>query len=72
MNYWVQRSIDFANSPGYLDKLTGIYPAVPTKRPPLPEFVKVKIKGLINQSKFSEAIKLLVNLGGYPFPIEHP
>ena len=72
MNKWVQKSIELANAPGYLDKLTDIYPAIPTKRPPLPEFVKEKINELVSQSRFFEAIKLLVNLEGYPFPLEHP
>ncbi len=72
MNKWVQKSIELANAPGYLDKLTDIYPAIPTKRPPLPELVKEKIKELVSQSRFLEAIKLLVSLKGYPFPMEHP
>ncbi|MCK4368072.1 MAG: hypothetical protein KAV68_00140 [Dehalococcoidales bacterium] len=72
MNKWVQKSIDFTNAPGYLDRLTEIYPAIPTQRPPLPQSVKDKIEELIITNNSLEAIKLLVNLKGYPFPLEHP
>lgn len=72
MNRWAQKSIELANTPGYLDRLTEIYPAIPTQRPPLPQSVKDKIKELIIANNFVEVIKLLVSLRGYPFPIEHP
>jgi len=72
MNKWVEKSIEIANAPGYLDRLTEIYPAIPTKRAPLPKAVKDKVEQLILHEDFSEAIKLLVSLKGHPFPIEHP
>ena len=72
MNRWVQESIRRANVAGYLDSLTEIYPAIPTKRSQLPETVREHIRILLDGEKSLEAIKLLLELKGYPFPIEHP
>lgn len=72
MNKWVERSIELANSPGYLDKLTEIYPSVPTQREALPTSVKLQLKTLQGQDNEAALISLLVSLRSHPFPIEHP
>lgn len=72
MNYWVQESINLANSPGYLDELAKIYPAIPTQRQPMPQHVRDRIKELITDNSLLDATKLLLSLRGHPFPIEHP
>lgn len=72
MNKWVKASIELANSPGYLDKLTAIYPSVPTKREPLSPSVKRQIREFQGQDNEAALIELLVSFRGHPFPIEHP
>ncbi len=74
MNEWVRKSIEIANSQGYLDKLSQIYPSDPLPRRPLNEQVKKMIVSLHKDQKANELIKLLLKLTkqGHPFPIEHP
>ena len=72
MNTWVKASIDLANSAGYLDNLTEIYPSVPTEREPLPEVIKEQITELQGKENKGNLIALLVGLRRHPFPIEHP
>lgn len=72
MNEWVKKSIEFAYSPGYLDKLTEIYPAIPSVRELLPVSVKAEIAKLIENKNYASLIRLLIGLKGHPFPIEHP
>lgn len=72
MNKWVQRSIELANTPGYLDRLTEVYPAVPTQRSPLSRVIREEIRMLLEKGENLELIKLLLRLQGYPFPLEHP
>jgi len=73
-NEWVQKSIQIANSQGYLDKLCKVYPADVLPRRPLDDFDKQQIK-LLYESKDSKGlINFLLGLTrrGHPFPIEHP
>lgn len=72
MNTWVKASIDLANSAGYLDNLTEIYPSVPTEREPLSEVIKEQITELQGKENEGNLIALLVGLRSHPFPIEHP
>jgi hypothetical protein len=72
MNRWVEASIKLASSPGYLDRLTEIYPSVPSERPELPSSTKKRIEELQGMGKHTELISLLVQLRSHPFPFEHP
>lgn len=72
MNKWIKASIELANSPRYLDKLTEIYPSVPTERAPLPPSVKGQIGELQEPKSEAELIDLLIHLRSHPFPFEHP
>lgn len=72
MNIWVEKSIEFINAPGYLDRLTQVYPAIPSPRRPLSEAIRERITTLQKESKGLETIRLLLELEGHPFPIEHP
>ncbi len=72
MNKWVKASIELAKSPGYLDKLTQIYPSVPTGRAKLSASIKQRIQELQGKEREAELIALLVSLKGHPFPFEHP
>ena len=44
MNIWVKRSIEIANSHGYLDKLSEIYTPTVEERREIPDNAKHKIK----------------------------
>ncbi len=72
MNKWVEASIKLANSPRYLDRLTEIYPSVPTQRQPLSASLKRQIEALQDPEKEGELINLLVSITTHPFPFEHP
>ena len=74
MNKWVRRSLEIANSPGYLDRLSDIYPADVLPRRSLPVNVKNVIRKFHSEQ---DSLNLLIKLfelteQGYPFPIEHP
>lgn len=74
MNEWVRRSLELANSPGYLDKLADIYPARDLPVRPLDEDTKKRLRSLHEQRDLTELLKLLLKITkkGHPFPIEHP
>jgi len=71
MNIWVKKSIEVANSEGYLDKLQEIYPIEPVERKVSKEIFNTieevyKIKDPIR------LVKILLNLKIEKFPIDHP
>ncbi len=72
MNEWTQKTLHLVKTQSYLDMLMDIYPAVPTARDPLPDDIRQKIINLYNQNKKKELVELLLDLKGYPFPVEHP
>jgi len=74
MNKWVSKSIELANAPGYLDKLSKIYPAALLPRRPLDNQAKEQIKTLHEEEKAKELVFFLLGLikQKHPFPIEHP
>lgn len=74
MNEWVEKSIEIANSAGYLDNLSKIYPASVLPRRPLGSIDRQEIKSLHERGDFKGLILFLLGLTkrGHPFPIEHP
>lgn len=72
MNKWVEKSIEVANAPRYLDSLTEIYPATPSPHRPLSRVVKRRIKALCEEGESFKLLMLMLELEGHPFPIEHP
>jgi len=72
MNIWTQKTLQLVKTKAYLDMLMDIYPAVPSAREPLPNNIRQKIVNLYKQNKGKELVELLLDLRGYPFPIEHP
>jgi hypothetical protein len=74
VNEWVRRSLEIANSPGYLDKLNAIYPADRPPRRPLSRSTKKAITQLHNEKRGDKLVSLLLALEkeGHPFPFEHP
>ncbi len=74
MNEWVRRSLEMANSPGYLDRLTDIFPIDVLPSRPLPKNIKDNIRELHRENKSLALLKILFELTKkrHPFPIEHP
>jgi hypothetical protein len=74
MNEWTEKSIEIANMPGYLDRLSQIYPATLLPKRPLDDQAKKCIRTLYGQKKAKELIIFLFGLTRqkHPFPIEHP
>lgn len=74
MNEWVKKSIEIANSDGYLDKLSKIYTAGVLPRRPLENSDKQQIESLHEKGHSKELVLFLLGLTemGHPFPIEHP
>jgi hypothetical protein len=73
-NPWVRKSLELANSHGYLDRLTEIYPATVLPRRPLDEGVREELKALHQKGDWNGLLSLLLKLARkkHPFPIEHP
>lgn len=74
MNEWVVRSLEIANAPGYLDKLSAIYRPTRPPRRPLPNAVKRKIRQLHRAGDLRALVAFFFALRrqGYSFPFEHP
>lgn len=71
MNEWIQKSIDIANSPGYLDKLHEVYSVAPQEEREIPVRVKKELKNSYDdeQDKF-KLIRSLLKLK--KFPVDDP
>ncbi len=70
MNKWVEKSINLANSSGYLDKLADIYPVNLTLARTINPAEQEKIKDLFNRKRAKELINELLKLDR--FPIDDP
>jgi len=70
MNEWVRKSIEIANSPGYLDKLQEVYPVVQETEREIALEVKKKLKQSYNSGDDITLIKKLLDLP--KFPINDP
>jgi len=70
MNVWVKRSIEIANSHGYLDKLSEIYTPTVEERREIPDNAKHKIKQAYEQKDKIKLIEELLELE--KFPIKDP
>jgi len=70
MNKWVQKSIQIANSPGYLDKLYEVYPYTPEGERKIPVEVQQELKKNYNEQNKIELVKILMKLE--KFPIDDP
>lgn len=70
MNRWVRKSIDLANSPGYLDKLQVVYPVTIESERPLPVKIKAELKEAYEQRDNIRLLKILLTLD--KFPIKDP
>jgi len=74
VNKWVKRSIQVANSPGYLDGLSKVYPSGVLPRRPLDAVAKQRLRSLYESGDSAGLVKFLLGLTKkkHPFPIEHP
>lgn len=70
MNEWVRKSIEIANSPGYLDKLQEVYPVVQETEREIDLGVKKELKQSYNSGDDITLIKKLLNLP--KFPVKDP
>ncbi len=57
MNNWVEKSINFANSKGYLDKLHSVYPAQTEEKRDISEELMNKIKKAYEEKNMEELVK---------------
>ena len=70
MNEWIQKSIDLANSRGYLDKLFKIYPIELGGIRDVPDNIKSEIQRAFREKNKIDLIKELLKLP--KFPIDDP
>lgn len=70
MNEWIQKSINLANSKGYLDKLFKIYPIELGDIRDIPDDIKNKIQKAFREKNKIDLIKELLKLP--KFPIDDP
>lgn len=70
MNKWVRKSIQIANSPGYLDNLHKVYPIIPGGQRKISDEEKKELLEAFKSDNDTELLKLLMNLD--KFPIKDP
>jgi len=70
MNKWVRKSIEIANSAGYLDKLQEVYPVVQETEREIDPEVKKELKQSYNAGNDITLIKKLLELP--KFPVKDP
>lgn len=70
MKEWVQKSIEIANAPGYLDKLYKVYPVIQEAERKIPTEIKKDLKKIY---KARDNLALIKNLLKLPkFPVKDP
>lgn len=70
LNEWVRKSIELANSFGYLDKLHEVYPVTPSVRRAIPNEIKQRIRQAYNEKNGLKLLRILLKLD--KFPIKDP
>lgn len=70
MNAWIRRSIELANAPGYLDRLSEVYRVGPTAPRRLPLDVQEQLRVAFRRRDRVGLIRVLLELGR--FPIKDP
>jgi len=69
-NKWIEKSIELANSEGYLDKLSDVYPVTLDIERPLSEGIKDKLKTFFDKKDRVKLIEELIKME--KFPIKDP
>jgi hypothetical protein len=62
LNEWTRKSLELANTPGYLDRLIEIYPATVLPRRPLDEGMKEEIRLAHQKGDWKKLVELLLEL----------
>ena len=70
MNEWVERSIEIANSPGYLDQLHQIYPIRVGPKRTIPTQVKEQLRSVYDRQDELSLLQALLPL--HKFPVADP
>ncbi|MBE0415788.1 MAG: restriction endonuclease [Dehalococcoidia bacterium] len=70
MNKWIQKSIEIANAPGYLDSLSEVYPVTLEAKRVLSAEVKSQLKDAHDNRDGARLIRALLELD--KFPIKDP
>src|SRR3990167_8903394 len=70
MNKWIKKSIEIANSPGYLDRLQSVYPVMQETEREIDANLKTELKQLYDAGNNLKLIKKLLDLS--KFPIKDP
>lgn len=66
MNKWIRKSIELANSPGYLDRLYVVYPVVQEAEREITTNVKKELKKVYNSGDDMALVKRLLKLPKFP------
>jgi len=66
MNRWIRRSIELANGPGYLDRLSGVYPVRPTSPRPLTREICNELARAFRSRDRVRVVRTLLDLGRFP------
>jgi hypothetical protein len=70
MNEWIQKSIEIANAPGYLDMLSEVYPVTRETKRALPSEIKINLKDAYDKRDGASLVRALLELD--KFPIKDP
>lgn len=70
MNKWIQKSIEIAEAPGYLDSLSEVYPVTREAERVLPPEIKAQLKDAYDERDSVRLVKALLELD--KFPIKDP
>ena len=70
MNEWVQKSIEAANAPGYLDRLHEVYPVTRETAREIPPEIKEELRYAYSHQDNLRLIRSLLRLD--KFPIKDP
>jgi len=66
MNKWIKKSIEIANAPGYLDKLSEIYVMNVNPERPLDDAIEQDIRSAFEKHDTKELLRLLLNAEIFP------
>jgi hypothetical protein len=69
MNEWIRKSIKIANSPGYLDRLSKVYPMPVNPRRPLPKSVVPEVRRAYENHNHRRLLELFIEHGEI-FPVK--
>ena len=67
MNEWVEKSIEIANSRGYLDKLYNIYPVIQGEEREVSEVQKAALKRIFNGGDDTALVTELLQMEKFPY-----